>query len=129
MIDHASTLQPARPLAWVGMETTGTGSATRRIAKLAILRIEPSGSATNYIRRLNPGTPVRRPTARLRRSRRRGNGKHPKFVDIHRQVRDLLNGCDLIGHNLRCFAIPFLVAEFERAGSRISFRASNVIEM
>ena len=129
MNENASTLQPTRPLAWIGMETTGIGPATNRIAKIAILRIEPSGTTTNYIRRLNPGAPVRRATPRLRRSLRRGHGKSPMFADIHDRIRELLNGCDLIGYNLTCFAIPFLVAEFERAGSRISFRESNVIEM
>lgn len=55
MTDRASTLQPTRPLVWIGVETTGTGPAMSRIAKIAILRIEPTGVTTNYIRRLNPG--------------------------------------------------------------------------
>ena len=51
MTDRASTLQPTRPLVWIGVETTGTGPAKSRIAKIAILRIEPTGVTTNYIRR------------------------------------------------------------------------------
>ncbi len=43
MTDHTSTLQLTRPLVRIGVETTGTGPAKSRIAKIAILRIEPTG--------------------------------------------------------------------------------------
>lgn len=124
-----SNLQPTRPLVWIGMETTGTGPAKNRIAKIAILRIEPSGGTTNYIRRLDPG-PLPRTEASLSRRRcRRRHENMPQFAEIHRRVRELLSGCDLIGYNLKCFTIPFLVAEFERAGVRMCFRDCNLIDL
>lgn len=128
MNDRASTLQPTRPLVWVGVETTGTGPAKSRIAKIAILRIEPTGVTTNYIRRLNPGKVAGLTASSLRRYRR-GSAKCPTFADVQSRIYGLLRGCDLIGYNLKCFTIPFLAAEFERAGARMCFRDCNLIEM
>lgn len=128
MTDRASTLQPTRPLVWIGVETTGTGPAKSRIAKIAILRIEPTGVTTNYIRRLNPGKVAGLTSSSLRRYRR-GSAKCPTFADIQGRIYGLLRGCDLIGYNLKCFTIPFLAAEFERAGARMCFRDCNLIEM
>ena len=81
MTDRASTLQPTRPLVWIGVETTGTGPAKSRIAKIAILRIEPSGVTTNDIRRLNPGKVAGLTSSSLRRDRR-GSAKCPTFADV-----------------------------------------------
>ena len=54
MNDSASTLQPTRPLAWIGIETTGTGPTTNRIAKIAILRKQQNLLVTGVI--YPPGT-------------------------------------------------------------------------
>ena len=50
-------------------------------------------------------------------------------ADVQSRIDGLLRGCDLIGYNLKCFTIPFLAAEFERAGARMCFRDCNLIEM
>ena len=95
-----------------------------RIAKIAILRIEPTGVTTNYIRRLNPGKVADLTSLSLRRYRR-GSAKCPTFADVQSRIYGLLRGCDLIGYNLKCFTIPFLAAETARQASQTATANQN----
>ena len=51
-------LRLKRPLAVVGLETTGTQPATDRVIEIAVLRLDPRQQPVSFVRRVNPGIPV-----------------------------------------------------------------------
>ncbi len=117
----------SKPLAVIGLETTGLNPALDRITKITILRIEPSNAVTSYVQRIRVSQdpaddlPFERDTVP-----RRGN---PSFARVHRHIRSLLIGANVVGYNLKQFTIAFLMAEFERVGSGLSIPRDSLIEI
>ena len=113
----------SKPLAVIGLETTGLNPAQDRIAKITILRIEPSNAVTSYVQQIeiNDGSPCRSAASRHRRSL--------PFVEVHRRIRSLLINCNVVGYNLKQFTLAFLMAEFERVGSGLSIPRDSLIDL
>ena len=89
----------SKPLAVIGLETTGLNPAKDRITKITILRIEPSNAVTSYVQRIQVSKdsaddlPFERDTLP-----RRGN---PLFAAVHRHIRSLLIGSNVVGFRRR----------------------------
>ena len=113
----------SKPLAVIGLETTGLNPAQDRITKITILRIEPSNAVTSYVQQIdvNDGSPCPSTASRHRRSL--------PFVEVHRRIRSLLINCNVVGYNLKQFTLAFLMAEFERVGSGLSIPRDSLIDL
>ena len=117
----------SKPLAVIGLETTGLNPAQDRITKITILRIEPSNAVTSYVQRIQVNQdsaedlPFERGTLP-----RRGN---PSFATVHRHIRSLLIGSNVVGYNLKRFTIAFLKAEFERVGADLPICRASLIDL
>lgn len=117
----------SKPLAVIGLETTGLNPAQDRITKITILRIEPSNAVTSYVQRIQVNQdsvddlPFERDT-----SPRRGN---PSFATVHRHIRSLLIGSNVVGYNLKRFTIAFLKAEFERVSADLPICRASLIDL
>lgn len=117
----------SKPLAVIGLETTGLNPARDRITKIAILRIEPSNAVTSYVQQMevsdgsNDDSQSRNATARHRPSL--------PFAAVYRRIRSLLIHCNVVGYNLRQFTLPFLAAEFARVGSGLSLPCESLIDL
>ena len=117
----------SKPLAVIGLETTGLNPAQDRITKITILRIEPSNAVTSYVQRIQVSQDSADDLPFERDSLpRRGN---PTFATVHRHIRSLLIGSNLVGYNLKQFTMAFLMAEFERVGSGLSIPRDNLIDI
>ncbi len=52
MSKQFATARCSKPLAVIGLETTGLNPEQDRITKITILRIEPSNAVTSYVQRI-----------------------------------------------------------------------------
>lgn len=107
----------SKPLAVIGLETTGLNPARDRITKITIFRIEPSNTATSYVQQMDVG------------DRSTDDSHRRTFAQAHRRIRSLLINSNVVGYNLRRFTLPFLVAEFARVGSGFSLPRESLIDL
>ncbi len=117
----------SKPLAVIGLETTGLNPAQDRITKITIFRIEPSNTATSYVQQMevsdgsNDDSQSRTTAVRHRPSL--------PFAEVHRRIRSLLINSNVVGYNLRQFTLPFLAAEFARVKSGFSLPRESLIDL
>lgn len=117
----------SKPLAVIGLETTGLNPAQDRITKITILRIEPSNAVTSYVQRIQVSQDSAEDLPHERHTLpRRGN---PSFATVHRHIRSLLIGSNVVGYNLKQFTIAFLKAEFERVGADLPICRASLIDL
>ena len=127
MSNQIAKARCSKPLAVIGLETTGLNPAQDRITKITILRIEPSNAVTSYVQRIQVSQDSAEDSARERDTLpRRGN---PSFATVHRHIRSLLIGSNVVGYNLKRFTIAFLKAEFERVGADLPICRASLIDL
>lgn len=118
-----------RPLAFLDLETTGRNPATDRIVEIAVLRVEPDGSSTFRVRRLNPQVSIPASATAVHGISDADVADEPVFSQVAKSLGDFLDGCDLAGFNLRRFDLPLLQEEFARAGAPLVVQGRAVIDM
>ena len=109
-------LKLERPIAFIDVETTGTRPHLDRIVELSILRINPDGREEYKSHRVNPQVPIPTDATAVHGITDADVVGEPIFRQYGKSVHDFLEGCDLSGFNIITFDLPFLNAEFERAG-------------
>ena len=109
-----------RPLAVLDLETTGLRPDQDRIVEIAILRIAPDGSSTQYVKRINPLMPIPPDATAVHGIRDEDVLHELPFKAVAKEVADFLNGCDLAGFNLTGYDLRMLQREFERTTIQFS---------
>ncbi len=122
------TLQLRRPLAVFDLETTGLKPDLDRIVEIAILRIEPDGKTTEYVRRVNPQVPIPADATAVHGISNEDVKDKPAFQTIAQEVANFLQGCDLGGFNLSNYDLRLLLREFERAGIKFSLDGRAIVD-
>jgi DNA polymerase-3 subunit epsilon len=105
-----------RPLAVLDLETTGLKPDQDRIVEIAIVKIDPDGHTTQYVRKINPQIPILPEATALHGIRNDDVKNEPAFKALAQEVSNFLRGCDLAGFNLSSYDLRLLQREFERAG-------------
>ncbi len=113
-------LKLERPLAFIDVETTGLSPYSDRIVELSILKIQPDGTEEYKSHRINPGMPIPADATAIHGITDDDIVREPKFRQYAASIRDFLNDCDIAGFNVIKFDLPFLEAEFKRAGVEFS---------
>lgn len=119
-----------KAIAWFDLETTGLDFDTDRIVSLAIVKTTQNGEYIDGIEtKINPCGVKSSPEAL---------SKHgitdeelltaPKFSDIAKIVFDYMRDCDLGGHNIILFDIPFLQREFQRCGIAFTVEKRRLVD-
>jgi DNA polymerase-3 subunit epsilon len=108
-----------RPLAIIDVETTGASPAYDRIIEIAILRIEGGNIVERYSTVIDPETYIPDTIHSLTGITESEIKKAPTFADISNHIRDLIDGCVFVAHNVR-FDYGFIKNEFKRLGIRYS---------
>ncbi|PWJ48453.1 exonuclease, DNA polymerase III, epsilon subunit family [Quadrisphaera granulorum] len=97
------------------LETTGLSPRTERIVEVAVVHVSPEGVAgTEWSTLVYPGRPTVGAT-HVHGIRPADVRNAPRFAQIASALVDVLAGRVLVAHNAN-FDVPFLRAEFERAG-------------
>lgn len=121
-------LKLGRPLAFIDVETTGLSPYSDRIAELSILKIYPEGAEEYHSRKINPGIPIPPETTAVHGITDEDVAGKPMFRQYAKGIHSFLEGCDIAGFNVIEFDLPFLEAEFARAGVEFSRRGRYLVD-
>src|SRR5437016_1901677 len=96
----------SRPLAVIDLETTGINPLFDRIVEISVLKVSPDAPPDHRTRRLNPGVPIPLEAQAIHGIGDADVAHEPEFRDVAGGLRELLDGCDLCGFNLKRFDLP-----------------------
>jgi len=117
-----------RPLAFIDVETTGLKPSLDRIVELSILKVHPDGNSEYKSHRINPEIPIPADTIAIHGITDADVAYEPNFQQYAKSIRDFLDGCDIAGFNVIKFDLPFLEAEFKRAGVDFSRQNRQLVD-
>jgi len=118
-----------RPLAFIDVETTGLKPGMDRVIELSILKIYPDGNREYKSHKINPEIPIPANVTDIHGITDADVASEPKFRHYAKSIRDFLEGCDIAGFNVIRFDLPFLEAEFKRAGVEFSRRDRQLVDI
>jgi len=124
----AQALATNKPLAVFDLETTGTYIRADRVVEIAILRIDPDGTAAYKVRRVNPEMPIPADATAVHGISDADVAAEPTFRQLAKSLAAFLEDCDLVGYNLRRFDVPLLQEEFARAGVKFELAGRSLID-
>jgi DNA polymerase-3 subunit epsilon len=105
-----------RPLAYLEVRTTGPEPDQDRIIEIRMMKFTPEARRQHWVQPLAADFSVASTVAvGFPRLRKHASGP-PSFAAISARLVRWLQNCDLCGLHLEDFTLPFLVAEFSRAG-------------
>ena len=111
--DFTGILELNRPIAFFDLETTGLDPNKDRIIEIAILKIGTEAIDTvSYL--VKPPEPVSEEVTSITGITNEMLEDAPEWPRIAKDIQGFLFGCDLAGHNIEDFDVPFLKAEFDR---------------
>ena len=117
-----------RPIAFIDVETTGLSPYSDRIVELSILKIHPDGAEEYKSHRINPGIPIPAEATEIHGITDDDVAGEPRFRQYAAGIRDFLDDCDIAGFNVIRFDLPFLEAEFRRAGVEFTRRGRRLLD-
>jgi DNA polymerase-3 subunit epsilon len=117
-----------RPLVFLDVETTGVDPQRDRIIEIALLRLAPGADPRTVEARFHPERPVP-PSASAVHGIYDEHLVHcPTFREAVAKVARWIGDADLAGFGIARFDLPFLVAEFERAGWPLPLSGRKVVD-
>ena len=121
-------LKLERSIAFIDVETTGIKPRSDRIVELSVLRIQPDGSQEYKSHRVNPGVTIPADATAIHGITDADVIGEPAFRQYAQSIRDFLEDCDIAGFNVIGFDLPFLEAEFQRAGVEFSRKDHQLVD-
>lgn len=109
-------IQLDKPLVIFDLEATGTKVSDARIIQIGMIKIDPSGAVSNFEAMINPMMHLPTEIEIITGITDSQVQKMPPFTQIAKQVALFIEGCDLVGYNLRRFDLPLLSNEMYRVG-------------
>ena len=124
-------LKLTRPLVTFDLETTGLNPKTDRIVEICIIKRFPDARKKEIVktRKINPGRPIPEEVSKIHGIYDKDVKACPYFQDVAESLAELIKGCDFVGYNSNRFDVPFLLAEFERAGIYDALEGSKFIDV
>ncbi|RJR19724.1 MAG: 3'-5' exonuclease, partial [Desulfobacteraceae bacterium] len=122
------SLRLERPLVIFDLETTGTDIGRDRAVEIGLVRVEPDGRRTEWVRRVNPGVPIPPGATAIHGITDDDVRDAPPLEGVADELVALLSGADVAGFNSQGFDWPFLAAELERIGRPIDRAAARHVD-
>lgn len=110
-------LRLERAIVFVDLETTGLDPEKDRIIEIGLVRVEPDGTRTQLVERVDPGVDIPEQATRvhgIRTEEVRGLFGKPRFGKIAGRLLDFIGDADLGGFNSMQFDLPLLEHECAR---------------
>ena len=126
--DVLKNLVLERPLAFIDIETTGLRPGLDRIVELSILKVSPDGTRVYKNHRVNPETPIPEEATAVHGITDADVKHEPTFRRYARGIAQFLDDCDIAGFNVIRFDLPFLEAEFRRAGVEFARKDRQLVD-
>lgn len=118
-----------KPLAVFDLEATGLNVSSDRIVEIAILRIDPDGKQTTYLRRINPEIPISAEATNVHGITNEDLKDAPTLSQILLEIETFVQDCDLAGFNSNKFDLPMLAEELLRVGSTLDLSERRHIDV
>src|SRR5688572_27038817 len=112
-------LQLDRPIAFLDIEATGLNVSKDRIVEIAIVKVNPDGSQTEFVSLVNPEMDIPQEVIDIHGITNDKIKDAPTFGELAPQLIAFIEEADLAGYNSNKFDIPMLAEEFLRVGSNI----------
>jgi DNA polymerase III subunit epsilon len=93
------------------------------------LRFAPSGEHSSLTQRINPRVPIPPAATAIHGISDADVAGQPIFAAVADELLNFLENCDLAGFGLRRFDLPFLHAEFQRAGRDLSIERRVILDV
>lgn len=122
------SLELERPLVVFDLETTGTQIGRDRIVQIALVRLMPTGTRTEWQNLVNPGIPIPLEATAVHGISDLDVADAPALEDVAPDLMPLLEGADLAGFNVLRFDLPFLAEELHRVGVAWDTSALRVVD-
>ena len=88
-----------KPLAILDLEATGLSITNDRIVEIAIIKIHPDGSESNFLKRVNPGIPIPEEVSAIHGIFDKDIADAPSFKDILPELEAFIEDADFAGYN------------------------------
>src|ERR1700744_2872873 len=123
------SLQLARPIAFIDLETTGVNLSTDRIVEVAIIKVLPDGTRQVKLKLINPEMPIPANIVEIHGITDEMVKDAPTFRQAGNELKQFIENCDLGGYNSNRFDIPMLMEEFLRAGMEIDLSKQRMVDV
>lgn len=107
-------LHLTRPLVAFDLETTGLDKEHDRIIEWGAVKEWPDGRREEFNYRIKPAVPVSPSAERIHGISNEALAHCPPLGEVAPEIATVLEGSDVVGHNLRAFDMPFLRNELAR---------------
>ncbi|GAB5418956.1 MAG: 3'-5' exonuclease [Crocinitomicaceae bacterium] len=118
-----------KSLAIFDLEATGLDITNDRIVEVAVVKISPDGTSTNFDRRVNPEIPIPKMVSEIHGIYDEDIADAPTFKEILPDLEAFLEDCDFAGYNSNKFDLPMLAEEMLRAESNFDLTACKHIDV
>ena len=118
-----------RALVVFDIEATGPDIYVDRIVEIAMVRLNPSGTSSEFRVLVNPGVPIPAEAAEIHGITNDQVAREPSFEDVAPDILGMMENADLGGYNLLRFDIPMLRAEFDRIKRPLSLEGVRIIDV
>ncbi len=118
-----------KSLAIFDLEATGLSVTQDRIVEIAIIKIAPDGTRTEYTKRVNPERSIPKEVSEIHGIYDDDVKDAPTFKEIVPELEAFLGDADFAGYNSNKFDLPMLAEEFLRAGSSFDLSVKKHIDV
>lgn len=118
-----------KSLAIFDIEATGLNITSDRIVEIAIVKIAPNGSQTQFLKRVNPEMSIPNEVSQIHGIYDEDVKNEPTFKEILPELEAFLSDADFAGYNSNKFDLPMLAEEMLRAGSNFDLSTKKHIDV
>jgi len=108
-----------KSLAIFDIEATGLSITNDRIVEIAIVKIAPDGSRTDFLKRVNPQIPIPKEVSEIHGIYQEDIENEPTLEGILPELEAFIENADFAGYNSNKFDLPMLAEELVRCGSKV----------
>lgn len=118
-----------KSLAIFDIEATGLNVTQDRIVELAIIKIDPEGNRSEFLRRVNPEIPISTEAESIHGISNEDVKDCPTFKELLPELEAFLGDTDFAGYNSNKFDLPMLAEELLRAESTFDLASKKHIDV
>lgn len=118
-----------KSLAIFDIEATGLNVTQDRIVELAIIKIDPNGNRSEFLRRVNPEIPIPAEAEAIHGISNEDVKDAPTFKELLPELEVFLGDADFAGYNSNKFDLPMLAEELLRAESKFDLASKQHIDV
>jgi DNA polymerase-3 subunit epsilon len=123
------SLQLARPICFIDLETTGINISIDRIVEIAIVKIGLDGTKQVKRRLVNPEMPIPKASSDVHGITDEMVKDAPSFKMLANEIKQFMEGSDIGGYNSNRFDVPILNEEFLRAGIHVDIESRKLLDV